>query len=70
MIRAIDRRGALAQNDGGVAVGIIVDSKAERIAEVAQLEIVAAVDVVFVSVRIDAVDRQILRRSPTFAAEA
>ena len=36
---------------------------AELLRKVAQLEIVAAVDVVFVAVRIDAVDRQILRRS-------
>ena len=63
MIRAIDRCGTLAQNDGSIAVGVIIDGKAERIAEIAQLEIVAAVDVVFVAVRIDAVDRQILRRS-------
>ena len=42
----VGRRGALAQNNGGIAVGIIVDGKAERIAEVAQLKIVVSPDVV------------------------
>ena len=42
----VDRCGTLAQNDGFIAVGIIVDSKAERIAEVAQLKIVVSPDVV------------------------
>ena len=62
MIRAIDRCGTLAQNDGSIAVGVIIDGKAERIAEIAQLEIVAAVDVVLVTICINAVDRQVLQR--------
>ena len=32
----------LAQNDGSIAVGVIIDGKAERIAEVAQLKIVVS----------------------------
>ena len=46
VIRAIDRCGTLAQNDSSIAVGIIIDGKAERIAEVAQLKIVVSADVV------------------------
>ena len=42
----IDCCGTLAQNYSGIAVGIIIDGKAERIAEVAQLKIVVSADVV------------------------
>ena len=42
----VDRCGTLAQNYSGIAVGIIIDGKAERIAEVAQLKIVVSPDVV------------------------
>ena len=42
----VDRCGTLAQNDGSIAVGVIIDGKAERIAEVAQLKIVVSPDVV------------------------
>lgn len=53
-----DRVALFIERNGKAAVRL-----AQELRKIAQLEIVAAVDVVFVSVRIDAVDRQILRRS-------
>ena len=53
-----DRIALLIERNGKAAVRL-----AQKLRKIAQLEIVAAVDVVFVAVRIDAVDRQILRRS-------